>query len=803
MVKKRVNSATKSSFYLSFFAIFLWGLINLGKIPKRIYFLLIQIPSNFYSSVLFSKKLLKKSKLKNKHFSSRIKSSAVIILNTLGFEKMVNIFKFTKKKRRGRPRTQPLIPYLWQKWEKFINFVFPKSLRIAALAIILILSFFFYSVFLVEVAHQLPSPERLSDNLSPATTEFYDRNNTLLYRLYEGKNRELTKIDTLPSYLIQATIAIEDKNFYAHQGVDLAGIIRAVFNYAENLIRGGNSIPIQGGSTITQQLIKNTLLTPERSIDRKAKEIILSFWAERIFSKKEILQMYFNESPYGGPAWGIEAASLTYFGKHAKDLTLSESAYLAGLPASPTTYSPYGANPKLGKNRQAQVLRRMVEDGYIKKEVAEKSFAENLKINPPTQSIKAPHFVMYVRNVLAQKYGEKVVSQGGLKIITTLDLKLQGMAENAVAEEIGKLSTLNVGNGAAMITDAKTGQILSMVGSKNYWDLSLGNFNVATALRQPGSSIKPITYAESFKQGFSPGNILQDSPISFKNDWEVYSPVNYDGKFHGPVSIRTALGSSYNIPAVKMLSIVGIDNMIKTAHDLGITTLNDRERYGLSLTLGGGEVKLIDMMTVYGTFSQLGIRHDTQSVLKVTDNQGIVLEDNTDSQSLGKRVLEEGVAYFITDILKDNNARAGAFGPNSLLNIPGREVAVKTGTTDSKRDNWTFGYTPEVVVGVWVGNNNNEPMHPQLTSGITGAAPIWNKIMNNLLSDSKITANSGNGESSVFKKPDSVVTGIVDGKRDLVLVNQPLKSLRAKDSISFTDPLTPVKIDKQNSVSTP
>lgn len=675
---------------------------------------------------------------------------------------------------------------------RFLRVVFSKKIRLAFISIFLGVSFAAYSYFLVEIAHDLPSPNNLRSLPTPTTTEFYDRNGKLLYRFYEGKNRTPVKLSDIPKSLIYATIAMEDKNFYSHFGVDFFGIVRATLS----LIQDGE---VQGGSTITQQLIKNTLLTPERTVQRKIKEIILAFWAERIFSKDEILEMYFNEVPYGGATWGIAAASQTYFGKKVSDLNLAESAFLAGLPASPTTYSPYGTNPNLAKSRQAQALRRMVEDGFISQETSNQAFSEALDIKPPATEINAPHFVMYVRSRLAEKYGERFVSQGGLKVITTLDLNLQEKTEEIVSEEVEKIKNLKVSNGAALITDAKTGQILSMVGSKNYWDTNGGNFNVTTALRQPGSSIKPVTYATAFRLGFSPGNTLLDTPVSFKNFWETYTPSNYDGKFRGPVSVRTALASSLNVPAVKMLSLVGLPEMLRTARELGITTLNDVNRYGLSLTLGGGEIKMVDMMAVYGAFSQMGKRHTLKEVLKITDTKGNIIEDNTGPD--GETVIQPAVAYLITDILSDNKARTPVFGSNSLLNIPGHQVAVKTGTTDNKRDNWTFGYTPEFVVGVWVGNNDNSPMDPRLASGITGAAPIWNRIMNEILKDRIPVA---------FQKPEGVIAGTVDGHKDLVIAGLPLKSAVGfsksktqddkstgeKEVITFTDPFSTYQSDQ-------
>lgn len=675
--------------------------------------------------------------------------------------------------------------------------IFPKPLRMGIALTVILITITGYSYLIFSLTRELPSPDKLAHSGNPLTTEIYDRNGTLLYRLYEGKNRSLVKLDDLPKDLKNATIAIEDQNFYDHAGVDFMGIIRA-------LKSNWNNENTQGASTITQQLIKNTLLTPERTWERKIKEIVLSLWAERIYKKDEILQMYFNEVAYGGPAWGVAAASQTYFGKSPHDLTLAESSYLAGLPASPTTYSPYGTKPESGKKRQKEVLRRMVEDGYITQKQADQAYKQELAIKPPTNAIKAPHFVMYVRDLLAKKYGERTVSQGGLKVYTTLNLDIQEMAEEAVAEEVNKLAPLNVSQGAAMVLDAKTGQILAMVGSKDYFDPQNGNFNVTTALRQPGSSIKPITYVTAFKQGYSPGTILLDAPTAFRNAWEVYAPVNYDGVFHGPVSIRTSLGSSYNVPAVKTLALVGIQNMIQTARDMGITTFTDPDRYGLSLTLGGGEVKMVDMMTVYGTFSQNGVKYESQPILKITDSDGYVLEDNTHPK--GKQVIPPGAAYMISDILSDNRARTPAFGPNSLLNIPGHTVAVKTGTTDDKRDNLTYGYTPEVVVGVWVGNMDNSRMNPALTSGVTGAAPIWNRIMTNLLAERPDTA---------FTRPEDVTVGSVEGGRDLVLIGQPTKTVvgqgkkrikdektqQERDSITFTDPFSSFSTDQLQPVN--
>lgn len=687
-------------------------------------------------------------------------------LFTLALSK-VEVFHFSLSKRPGRPRKSSVFSLYRRRVAIFIKRM-PKQVKVSAALGIFLLFFISYTYFALRAAYTLPSPAHLSSSDHPLTTEFYDRNGVLLYRLYEGRNRSLVNIDDLPPYLTQATIAIEDRNFYHHPGVDPLAILRALRNNLSN-------ISVQGGSTITQQLIKNTILNSEKSYSRKIKEILLAFWAERIYSKKEILQMYLNESPYGGPAWGVEAGALTYFGKSAKDLNLAESAFLAGLPASPTEYSPYGSHPELALKRQQQVLKRMVEDRYISLNQAQDALSQPLNIKDGNQAIYAPHFVMYVKDLLSQRYGNKLISQGGLKVYTSLDLGLQTQVQAIVASEVERLVPLQVSNGAAMITDAQTGQILAMVGSKDYNVVGFGNYNVALSLRQPGSSIKPATYATAFKQGLTPGNTILDIPVRFGE----YAPINYDGRFHGPVSLRTALGSSYNIPAVKLLAMVGIDQMIQTAKDLGITTFDDPKRYGLSLTLGGGEVKMIDMMTMYGTLSQMGIKHPTAPILKIVDSQGNIIEEYKDDS---ERVLQEEIAYLITNILADNKARAPAFGPQSLLNIPGHQVAVKTGTSDNKRDNWTFGYTPEFVIGVWVGNNNNAPMHPTLTSGVTGAAPIWNKIVKGLLASREPVA---------FKRPAGVIDALIDGRKDLAVAGILPKNLvrikPAGDKTTFFD----------------
>ncbi len=593
----------------------------------------------------------------------------------------------------------------------------------ASIALFFLVSGLLFGTILVAFySRKLPSPNTLISRDVELSTKIYDRNGELLYGVHGEKDRSLVQLNDIPLYLRQATIAMEDKNFYHHKGFDFTGYIRSI----KTILTGRG---LAGGSTLTQQLVKNALLTSERTLPRKIKEFILAVQIERRYSKDEILQMYLNETPYGGQAWGVAAASQMYFGKNTKDLSLAEAALLAGLPQSPSRYSPY-SDPDGAKWRQEQVLRRMVEDGYITKEEADAAVAEELSYKPLGANIRAAHFVMYVRQLLEERYGAAMVGEGGLKVTTSLDIKMQEQAEHIVYEEVNKAAWLLVGNGALLAMDPKTGQVLVMVGSKDYFDESTdGNVNVTLRERQPGSSIKPVTYVTAFKQGYTPASVVMDVPTTFPGGEGLpdYAPENYDGKFRGPMQFRYALGNSINVAAVKVLKLVGIPAMLDTAHAMGITTLNEPERYGLSLTLGGGEVKLLDMAVVYSTFATGGVRHDPISILKVEDKDGHILEEWHPTE--GSRVLSQEQAFLISDILADNGARLEAFGEWSPLRIANYQVAVKTGTTDNKKDNWTIGYTPTLTIGVWVGNNDNSPMHPQLSSGITGAAPIWNRAV--------------------------------------------------------------------------
>lgn len=699
--------------------------------------------ARFKKLLTFPKKEKKKRK-EAKDFFLQIKN---LLQALFSFKSLVRNFLakillfFPKLLAKAKPKAPPF---------KKSGQIYPRvgfftKIKFFLLGIIITIFFVVVPLTLYFWLAELPNPKLLSSREIPLTTKIYDRNKTLLYQIYSSQNRSFVKLSEIPENLINATVSIEDQNFYRHRGVDVKGILRAGFvNFTNGKNKEGK--PLQGGSSITQQLIKSALLSPEQTIQRKIKEVVLALWAETIYSKEEILEMYFNQVPYGGTAWGVGAAAETYFKKKVSDLNLAESALLAGLPAAPSIYSPFGAHPELAKERQKEVLRRMREDGYLTPEQERVTGEEQMKFAQPNIEIRAPHFVMYVKELLARKYGLRLVEQGGLNVYTSLDLKTQDMVQEKVSAEIGKLKYLLVGNGAALVTNPKNGEILAMVGSQDFFDLENdGNVNVTLAHRQPGSSIKPIMYAAALQRGYTPSTIIDDSAISFNIPGQrPYTPVNYDGKFHGKVTLRQALGNSLNIPAVKVLNNIGVKTMIEMGRKMGISTWEDENRFGLSLTLGGGEVTMVDMAEAFGIFANEGKKQPLNPIIKITDYKGsIIEEEKSDSRS---RVLPQEVAFQISSMLSDNSARTMAFGPSSALVVPGKTVAVKTGTTNEKRDNWTIGYTPSVLVAVWVGNNDNSPMHPYLSSGITGAAPIWHNIMVELLKDKEEEKFAQSGE---------------------------------------------------------
>ncbi len=619
----------------------------------------------------------------------------------------------------------------------------PKKIIVFFSALLFIFVCLFIYLF---IFYQLPSPNSLKDyKATPLSTHILDRNGKLIYEIYRDQKRTPIKLNSLPPYIVQATIAIEDKDFYKHGGVSIVGgILRAIKDMAfkKNL---------QGGSTITQQLVKSALLSPERTIRRKIREIILAIWTENVFTKDQILELYLNQVPYGGAVYGIEEASQRYFEKSSSKLTLAEAAFLAGLPQAPTLYSPYN-NPELAKQRRNIVLKAMHEQRNIDKKTYDTVINEPLSVKPLRQEIKAPHFIFYVKSLLESSYNINEIEKGGFKVITTLDLDLQEKAESILREELEEVRNLNVSNGAVLVTRPPTGEVLVMVGSVDYFATRSGTFNVTTALRQPGSSIKPINYAVGIERKLvTPATIFLDVPTCFTPAGQPgqYCPVNYDEQFHGPVQLRFALGNSYNIPAVKMLALNGVENFVASASAFTITTFKDPKNYGLSLTLGGGEVRMTEMAQAFSSFANRGIPRKLNPILKIEDKFGKKIYESKDMNLAkdikkplkspnffaipGKKAISQETAYLISHILLDNNSRSAAFGTSSYLIIPNHAVSVKTGTTDDKKDNWTIGYTPNFLTSVWVGNNDGSPMHPYLTSGVTGAAPIWNRVMSYVL----------------------------------------------------------------------
>ncbi len=679
---------------------FILHLISLAKKTQR------KVKRNF--------QMLRKSIKKTSNTSILAFQSFLNQITTPLLQRKKNSGKKVKGRKKGN--ITPTAPLL---------FAFRLKLKYFLFGVLFSFFFLFLPLCTVILLQDMPNPEELTLRQSPQTTKIYDRNGILLAEIYASQNRTIIPLSKVPKYLQEATLAIEDKNFYNHPGFDIPSIMRA---FRKN-ITGGN---IQGGSTLTQQLIKSSILTPERSITRKIKEIVLAFWAERIYTKKQILEMYFNQVPYGGTAWGVEAASEVYLNKPVQGLDLAESAFLAGLTAAPTSYSPFGANPTLWKKRQKEVLNRMIALGYITKTQAKQAADESISFNDKQDTIRAPHFVAYIEDLIAQKYGVGLLEKGGLSVITSLDIDIQDMAQKAVTEEVANSSYLNLSNGAALVTNPANGDILAMVGSHDYNDPNGGKVNITTSFRQPGSTVKVITYSAALSHGFTPATIIDDSPVSFTYaDAPAYTPVNYDGKFHGKIPLRLALANSLNVPAVKTLDKIGVPTMVNLGERMGIDSWGEPKSYGLSVTLGGAEVTMLDMATVNGTLANSGERVDLNPILKITDYKGTIYEEKKNPSKV--QVLDKGVAFIISDILADNQARAMEFGPNSPLLIPNHTVSVKTGTTDNKRDNWTNGYTNNYVVITWVGNNDNSPMDPSLASGITGAAPIWHRIMSTLL----------------------------------------------------------------------
>jgi 1A family penicillin-binding protein len=600
-------------------------------------------------------------------------------------------------------------------------------------------------------SRSLPDPSKLLDRDVAQSTKIYDRTGEeILYDIHGTEKRTLVQLTEIPEHMKQATIAAEDKYFYEHKGFNIFAMFKGV---VLNPLRGQRA---RGGSTLTQQFVKNSILTSERRVSRKIKELVLSYKIEKAFSKDEILQMYLNEIPYGSVAYGVQSASRTFFQKDVDEISVAEAAILAALPKAPTFYSPYGSNTDRLFVRQQYVIDQMVGQGYLTEAEAEQAKAEDIKFAVKREAITAPHFVMYIKEILSDKLGDDLVERGGLKVITTLDLDKQDAAEEAVVAGVDARG-VNYGfhNAALISLDARNGQILAMVGAKDYFDLENdGNVNVTLRLRQPGSSIKPMIYAAAFKKGYTPNTILYDVNTTFHTETKDYSPKNYDLSENGPVTIRKALAGSLNIPAVKAIYLTGVQKVVDSLELLGYTSFEDRSRFGLALVLGGGEVRMIEHAAGFAAFANQGVYNVPTGILKVEDSKGNVLME---FDQRDRKVLDSKVANLISNILSDNNARAYAFGAQNYLTLGGRPVAAKTGTTNNYRDAWTMGYTPSLVTGVWVGNNDNTAMKTGAAGGVV-AAPIWNAYMNKALAG---TASEGFPGVEIAHTGKSILDGAI------------------------------------------
>jgi len=588
-------------------------------------------------------------------------------------------------------------------------------------------------------SQDLPSIEQISSRQVSQSTKIYDKTGTvLLYEISNGRERTVVSLGEIPKYLRDATISIEDEKFYEEPGFDWKAILRALI---VNLEHGRI---LQGGSTITQQLAKNAFLTSEQTFPRKIKEFILAIKLDSYYSKDKILELYLNEIPYGPTIYGVEAASEAYFGKPVRELNLAQSALIAAIPKAPTYYSPWGSHTKELLKRQQLILNKMLSLGKITKKEFDKAMKFSLVFSPQGRGLKAPHFVMAVQDYLAQKYGDKLLREGGLKVKTTLDWDMQQAAERVVSEGALQNEKLYNGKNAALVAeDPKTGQILVLVGSRDYFDVKNdGNFDVATqGLRQPGSALKPFVYLTAFEKGYTPDTVVFDAPTEFaannplcppepdftnNTNSSCFHPENFDGEFRGPVSLKQALAQSINIPSVKVLYLAGLEDSVKNAYKFGLTTLTAPNLYGLSLVLGGGAVKLIDLVEAYSVLSQEGVKHDQSMILEVKDSLGRTLESYNDQN---ERVTDQQITRVINNILSDPDARRGLFQNSLGLTVfPGHDVALKTGTSNDYRDAWALGYTPSIVVGVWAGNNDNSPMQRR-GSSILAAVPIWHNFM--------------------------------------------------------------------------
>lgn len=625
-----------------------------------------------------------------------------------------------------------------------------KNLILAGIALFLLGTIAFLGLF-AFVSRDLPDPNSLTIREVPQSTKIYDRTGEhLLYEISGDEKRTLVELEQIPEYLVQATITAEDRKFYEHNGFDLKGIMRAIFTNVTTLDPTG-----QGASTITQQLVKNAILTNEQTYTRKIKEVLLSIALERRYTKDEIIQLYLNEIAYGSTNYGVESASQAYFEKHVEDLTLAEAATLAALPKAPSTFLN---DPERLKARRDWILDSMVELEYITEEERDAAKAEETPVELKLSNIEAPHFVLWVKEQLEQEYGERTVEQGGLTVITSLDYDKQLIAEEAIKNNVEKRSEVYGFNNSGLIAmDPRNGHILSMVGSADYFNDKIdGQVNTTLRPLQPGSSMKPIIYTAGFEFGYTPNTILWDTETDFATSTGNYHPRNYDLSEHGPVTIRKALQGSLNITAVKMLALIGVENGLDFAEKLGYTTFEDRSNFGLAIVLGGAEVELLEHTAAYATFANDGVYNEPVAILKVEDPKGEVLQEWKEEDANTEQTIDANIARMITNVLSDDSARAYAFGTGSLLTLPGRQVAAKTGTTNDYNDAWTMGYTPELVAGVWTGNTNGSEMF-RGSGGSSVAAPVWNEFMRNALAETP---------ASSFPAPSIPTTGksILDGK---------------------------------------
>ncbi|NQT49855.1 penicillin-binding protein [Candidatus Kuenenbacteria bacterium] len=626
---------------------------------------------------------------------------------------------------RHRPPQQKRSNRRLKRWlKKKIQYLFKRGFK---LAIILGLIFVIYIVgAFAWYSRVLPDPSKLLERNISQSTKIYDRDEeTVLYDVHGTEKRTLVELEEIPEFVQWATISAEDKHFYEHKGYNLLAMFKGVII---DPLMGKRA---RGGSTLTQQFVKNSILTNERRLSRKIKEFILSYKIEKVFEKDEILQMYLNEIPYGSVAYGIQSASQTFLDKDVQDLTLGEAAVLTALPQAPTYYSPYGSHKDELFIRQGYVLKQMVDNGYITEEQAKVASEEKIEFALKKQSITAPHFVMYVKELISEELGDELVETGGLRVVTTLDLEKQEAAEDAVSSGVeAKGGQYGFHNAALLSLDPKNGQVLAMVGSQDYFDVEKdGNVNVTLSLRQPGSSMKPLIYTAAWQQGYTPNTILYDVETTFKTDIKDYHPLNYDLVEHGAVSMRKALQGSLNIPAVKTIYLVGVQKVVDLLELFGYTSFEDRSRFGLSLVLGGGEVSLLEHTAAFGTLANQGVYHPPVVILRVEDSKGNILMEYEERK---RKVIDKEIANITTNVLSDDGARAYVFGAGSYLTLPDRPAAAKTGTTNDYRDAWTMGYTPDLATGVWAGNNDNSAMKKGAAGGVI-AAPIWHEYMKNAL----------------------------------------------------------------------